>query len=192
MGDICTKIGSGSTPRGSNYSNQGVPFFRSQNIHDNGLDYNDIKFINNEVQKQMSGTIVEQLDLLLNITGGSLGRCAIVPENFTEGNVSQHVCIIRPISQNNNLYHNVVLSPYFQKLIFKSTTGAGREGLPKYNLQKFIVPIPPFQEQYRIVSKIEQLINICDELEQSIQQNQKYTQELLHVALKEALEPASK
>jgi len=190
LGDICTKIGSGSTPKGSNYSIQGIPFFRSQNIHDSGLVFDDIKFINNQVQTQMAGTIVEQLDLLLNITGGSLGRCAIVSKNFKEGNVSQHVCIIRPLSLNNAYFHNIILSPYFQKLIFESTTGAGREGLPKYNLEKFIVPIPPLIEQNRLQNKIEQIMTLCDELERSIQQNQKYTQELLQVALKEALEPS--
>lgn len=50
------------------------------------------------------------------------------------------------------------------------------------------IPLPPISEQYRIVTKIEQLMTQCDELEQSVQQNQKYTQELLQVALKEALE----
>jgi type I restriction enzyme S subunit len=191
LGDICTKIGSGSTPKGSNYSIKGYPFFRSQNIHDYGLVYDDIKFISNEVQNQMAGTIVEPSDLLLNITGGSLGRCAYVPNDFVEGNVSQHVCIIRPIFQDNYFIHKVILSPYFQTLVFESTTGAGREGLPKYNLEKFIIPIPSISEQYRIATKTEQLMTLYDELEQSVQQNQKYIQELLQVALKEALEPKS-
>lgn len=189
LGDVCSKIGSGSTPNGSNYSNTGLPFFRSQNIQDRGLIYDDIKFISNEVHNQMNGTVVNPLDILLNITGGSLGRCAIVPNDFIEGNVSQHVCIIRPISLFNSFIHSVVLSPYFQRLIFESTTGAGREGLPKYNLEKFIVPIPPFSQQIRIIIKIEQLLKRCAELEQTIIQNQKYTQDLLQVALKEALEP---
>jgi type I restriction enzyme S subunit len=125
------------------------------------------------------------------MTGGSLGRCAYVPNDFVEGNVSQHVCIIRPIFQDNYFIHKVILSPYFQTLVFESTTGAGREGLPKYNLEKFIIPIPSISEQYRIATKTEQLMTLYDELEQSVQQNQKYIQELLQVALKEALEPKS-
>ena len=70
LGEICSKIGSGSTPKGSNYSNSGFPFFRSQNIHDSGLVYDDIKYISKEVQEQMKGTIVYSNDILLNITGG--------------------------------------------------------------------------------------------------------------------------
>lgn len=188
LGEITTKIGSGSTPSGSNYASKGYPFFRSQNVLNQGLIYDDIKFIDNKVQNQMSGTTVNPSDLLLNITGGSLGRCALVPDDFKKGNVSQHVCIIRPLTLNNKFYHKVVLSPYFQKLIFDSTTGAGREGLPKYNLEKFTVPIPPLKEQHRIVTKIELLMTLCDELMETIQQNQNFNQELLQVSLKEALE----
>jgi type I restriction enzyme S subunit len=131
LGEICTKIGSGSTPKGSNYSSIGIPFFRSQNIQDNELDYDDIKFISDVVHKKMNGTTVFANDLLLNITGGSMGRCTLVSTNFKEGNVSQHVCIIRPLSVENKFYHSIILSPFFQNLIFSSTTGAGREGLPK-------------------------------------------------------------
>ncbi len=188
LGEICTKIGSGSTPKGSNYSEIGKPFFRSQNVHDNGLVYEDIKFVSDEVQKQMNGTVVLSDDILLNITGGSMGRCALVPTDFEEGNVSQHVCIIRPLSLDNIFLHKLVLSPYFQKLIFSSTTGAGREGLPKYNLEQFIIPLPPLHEQEQIIAKLEELMVFCDGLEQSIKESQGYNEKLLQQVLREALQ----
>ena len=59
LGEISSKIGSGSTPKGSNYSESGKPFFRSQNIYDNGLVLDDIKYISDDVQQQMNGTVVE-------------------------------------------------------------------------------------------------------------------------------------
>jgi type I restriction enzyme, S subunit len=187
LGEICSKIGSGSTPKGSNYSKNGFPFFRSQNIYNEGLVYDDIKFVSEEVQKQMNGTIVLANDILLNITGGSLGRCALVPNDFEEGNVSQHVCIIRPLRVEIKYFHKIILSPYFQKFIFSSTTGAGREGLPKYNLEQFLIPIPPPAEQNRIVKKLEQFMQLCDELQYSIQQSKIENEKLLQGALRDAL-----
>ena len=89
INDICSKIGSGSTPRGSNYAEKGIPFFRSQNVYNDGLVYDDIKYISEEVHENMIGTEVRAKDLLLNITGGSLGRCAIIPDEFRKGNVQQ-------------------------------------------------------------------------------------------------------
>jgi type I restriction enzyme, S subunit len=188
IAEISTKIGSGSTPKGSNYSETGKPFFRSQNIYDNGLVYDDIKFVSDDVQKQMNGTVVLANDILLNITGGSMGRCALVPNDFEEGNVSQHVCIIRPLLFNNIFLHKLVLSPYFQNLIFSSTSGAGREGLPKYNLEQFIIPLPPLHEQEQIVAKLEELMAFCDGLEESIKESQGYNEKLLQQVLREALQ----
>jgi len=179
LGEICTKIGSGSTPKGSNYSNSVKPFFRSQNIYDSGLIYDDIKFISDDVHIQMTGTTVFANDILLNITGGSMGRCALVPSNFEEGNVSQHVCIIRPLLVNNKFYHSIALSPFFQNFIFSSTTGAGREGLPKYNLEQFIIPLPPLAEQNHIVQKLDELMLYCNELEASIKQSEIQNEKLL-------------
>ena len=161
---ICSKIGSGSTPRGSNYSSKGIPFFRSQNIYNGGLVYEDIKFISEEVHQTMIGTEVLPNDLLLNITGGSLGRCAIVPENFQRGNVSQHVCILRPIFVVSEYFHAFVLSSIFSKSM--KITGSGREGLPKYNLERMFFPLPPLSEQHRIVSEIENWFALIDQIEQ--------------------------
>lgn len=185
--DLSIKIGSGSTPKGSNYSEEGFPFFRSQNIKNEGLVFDDIKFISDEVQKQMIGTQVLANDLLLNITGGSLGRCALVPNDFEEGNVSQHVCIIRGLKVLPKFYHFLVLSPYFQTLIFSSTTGAGREGLPKYNLELFTIPLPSLEIQERIVAKLDELMGYCDALEEQVKQSQQTNELLLQQVLREAL-----
>jgi type I restriction enzyme S subunit len=192
LGEICSKIGSGSTPKGSNYSKIGFPFFRSQNIHNDGLIYDDIKFVSDVVQKQMNGTAVYSNDILLNITGGSMGRCALVPIEFIEGNVSQHVCIIRPLEVDTNFFHKLVLSPYFQKFIFSSTTGAGREGLPKYNLERFPIPIPPLSEQKRIVAEIESQLKKTKQLKEHIIANQQTTEQLLKALLHGAFEVEEK
>ena len=160
---VCSKIGSGSTPKGSNYSESGIPFFRSQNVYNDGLVFEDIKYISEQVHQSMIGTEVKANDLLLNITGGSLGRCAIVPLNFMQGNVSQHVCILRPIVVLSQYIHAFILSAFFAKTM--KITGSGREGLPKYNLEKMIFPLPPLAEQQRIVAEVEKWFALIDELE---------------------------
>ena len=162
--EICSKIGSGSTPRGSNYSANGIPFFRSQNVYNDRLVYDDIKYISEEVHHNMKGTEVLANDLLLNITGGSLGRCAVVPADFNCGNVSQHVCIMRAVLVEPEYFHALVLSSYFAKSM--KITGSGREGLPKYNLEQMGFPLPPLTEQQRIVAEIEHWFALIDQIEQ--------------------------
>ena len=167
---LCTKTGSGSTPRGgkSVYKKTGVPFLRSQNVYDDGLRLADVAFIEADVHSRMAGTVVAARDLLLNITGGSMGRCCRVPDDFAEANVSQHVAIIRPaVSEMADYLHKLVLSPYFQAFIFRKQTGAGRGGLPKNKMDRIAVAVPPLPEQHRIVAKVDALMARCDRLEEA-------------------------
>lgn len=111
----------------------------------------------------MIGTEVNAGDLLLNITGGSLGRCAVVPDDFGHGNVSQHVCILRPIFVHPKYFHCLILSSDFTKAM--NLTGSGREGLPKYNLEVMNFPLPPINEQKRIVAIVQIFQNILSLLD---------------------------
>ena len=168
IGELCTKTGSGSTPRGgkSVYKKTGVPFLRSQNIYDDGLRLANVAYIERAVHARMAGTAVRAKDLLLNITGGSMGRCCRVPDDFAEANVSQHVAIIRPaVSEMADYLHKLVLSPSFQSFILRKQTGAGRGGLPKNRMDRIAVAVPPLAEQRRIVAKVDELMSLCDRME---------------------------
>jgi type I restriction enzyme S subunit len=192
VGELCSKTGSGSTPRGGKevYKDAGVPFLRSQNVHDDGLRLNDVAYIDPDTHARMAGTRVLPGDLLLNITGGSIGRCCRVPDDFEEANVSQHVAIIRAAVKGiENFLHRLVLSPYFQAFILNEQTGAGRGGLPKNRMDKIAVALPPLAEQFRIVAKVDELMSLCDRLEASLSSAEESRSRLLDALLAEALEP---
>jgi type I restriction enzyme S subunit len=168
LGAICSKTGSGSTPRGgkSVYQRNGVPFLRSQNVYDDGLRLDDVAYITHQTHEKMSGTSVEPGDLLLNITGGSIGRCCLVSSGLGQANVSQHVAIIRVALDGIQRYlHQLVRSPYFQSLVLSEQTGAGRGGLPKNRMDRIPIALPPLDEQHRIVAKVDELMALCDRLE---------------------------
>ncbi|WP_237673470.1 restriction endonuclease subunit S [Vreelandella profundi] len=169
LGELTKKIGSGATPRGgkSAYVESGVPFLRSQNIWNDGLNLQDVAYIPFETHERMSNTHVFPSDILLNITGASLGRCAVVPVGLETANVSQHVTIIRTIDPLSRLYlHYLMLSPYVQSLIWGRQVGMAREGLSKKVLEQFEIPLPSLAEQHRIVQKVDELMALCDRLEQ--------------------------
>lgn len=169
LGTITQKIGSGATPRGgkSAYVTDGIPFLRSQNIWNDGLRIDDVARISEETHKQMRNTHVQANDILLNITGASLGRCALVPPDFETANVSQHVTIIRVLEPFcRQFLHLLILAPYTQSLIWGRQVGMAREGLSKKVLELFEIPVPPLAEQHRIVQKVDELLALCDRLEQ--------------------------
>ena len=191
---LCEKTGSGSTPTGGKtaYSTAGIPFLRSQNVHDDGLYLEDVAFVSSDIHSRMEGTIVYPNDVLLNITGGSIGRCAVVREEIQEANINQHVAIIRPVlCQMSVFLHAAILSPYFQGKIEDAQTGAGREGLPKNKMDQFLIPLPPLAEQAAIVERVEALMATCRSLETEIENSRTHASQLLQAILKEAFAPAA-
>jgi len=140
-----TKIGSGKTPRGGGdvYKDAGVLFLRSQNIYNDGLRLDDAVFISPEVDAAMSSSQVKAGDLLLNITGGSIGRCARVPDEFEGANVNQHVCIIRPRDPRlTSLLHAQLLAPDIQDAIREVQVDGNREGLNFVQVGNLPIRIP--------------------------------------------------
>ena len=77
---LTTKIGSGKTPRGGSevYVDDGIMLIRSMNVHDSGLKLDDVVYIPPEVDQAMAATRVKPNDVLLNITGASIGRTCLV------------------------------------------------------------------------------------------------------------------
>ncbi len=156
--DHACKIGSGITPTGgaSSYLDAGIPLLRSQNVHFEGLRLDDVAYIAQETHDEMSGTKLRSGDVLLNITGASIGRCAFVPNGFGEGNVNQHVCIIRPAAKLNHRFLTYCLSaPWGQDQIFSSFTGASRQGLGQRDLGEMQMPLPSLPAQQRIVAYLD-------------------------------------
>ena len=156
--DHASKIGSGVTPTGgaAAYLDTGVPLLRSQNVHFDGLRLDDVAYIGEDTHDEMGGSKLRPRDVLLNITGASIGRCAYVPEDFGEGNVNQHVCIIRPAAKLNQKFLTYCLSaPWGQDQVFAGFTGASRQGLGQRDLGEIQVPLPPLPEQQRIATYLD-------------------------------------
>jgi type I restriction enzyme S subunit len=117
-----------STPKGGKevYVDSGI-FLRSQNVWNDGLALDDVAFISEGTHEKMSGTHVQANDLLFNITGGSIGRCALVATDFETANVSQHVTIVRSIDKDLAPFlHLVLRSSYIQKLVMDVQVGVSR------------------------------------------------------------------
>ena len=164
LGHLVTKIGSGNTPDGGQaaYLASGVPLIRSQNVHMNRFEPKGLAFISEEQDRRMSGSRVEVSDVLLNITGASIGRVCVAPADRCPANVNQHVSIIRcgdSLDAHYLAFH--LSSPVIQDLIWNSQAGATRQALTKKQIEEFKVLLPPLPEQKRIAARLrEQLAEV--------------------------------
>ena len=153
LGDVCEKIGSGSTPKGGAavYVDDGVSFIRSQNVYNLKFDYNGLVCINNEAAIKLKGVTIKDDDILLNITGDSVARTCVVPSNVLPARVSQHVAIVRP---NRDILDPFFLnyylaSPFMQSYMLGLAVGKGasRNAMTKEMIEKFEIPCPSLAVQ---------------------------------------------
>lgn len=183
------KVGSGVTPKGGAevYTQEGVIFIRSQNVHFDGLRLDDVVRIDLDTHEKMNGSKVQFNDVLLNITGASIGRCCVV--NISEEmNVNQHVCIIRPTQKILPEYLNLVLQSNVGQVQIKlGTTGGNREGLTFEAIKEFVIPLPDLKEQGEILSTVQSSLNRYYELENlnimQIEKMKEYRQSIISEAV---------
>jgi type I restriction enzyme S subunit len=174
IGELETFIGSGITPRGGRavYVQEGIPFIRSQNVYPDGLRLEEIAHVTSKMHDTMKRTKAYPNDVLLNITGASIGRSAIIPEMLPEANVNQHVCIIRTGWWLIPAYLSHFLnSPIGQTQIFGTQSGVTRQGLNYEQVRRLKVPLAPLIEQIEIVAKIEAAYTTARHVEKIIRQN---------------------
>ena len=179
LGDICSKIGSGATPKGGKeaYCGGDTSLIRSQNVLDFSFSWDGLAYINDEQAAKLNGVEIEKGDVLLNITGDSVARACIVPQSALPARVNQHVAIIRGdatlVLNEYILYFLQYKKPYLLSL---SKAGATRNALTKGMIEDFPIPLPPLVKQAQIVDVLSSLddkiaVNkkICENLEAQAQ-----------------------
>ncbi len=181
---LVSKINSGITPSGGAkvYTDDGIPFLRSQNIHFDGLRLDNVAHIPEEISAEINNAVVKNRDVLINITGASIGRCTYVQDEFKKANVNQHVCIIRPKKIHYKYLTYYLMSRIGQDQVFSVQMGTSREGLNFEQLGNFIIFYPNIKEQenivkytesesnkiYRTINKIQDKITLMEEYKKSL------------------------
>lgn len=173
VGDLTTLVSSGSTPLGGSsvYQEEGIMFIRSQNVLMNRFDFSDIAHISEEIYNSMARTQVKINDVLLNITGASIGR--IHRYMFKDkANVNQHVCIIRPILEKvSPVYIEYCIgNANYQHDILRQNSGATRQAFNFEQIKGFKIPLPNIEEQYKFAEIVEKVEAQKQKNEQVIEQ----------------------
>ena len=129
---------------------------RSQNIGWAELLLDEVVFIDEQTHATFLATELKYSDVLLNITGASIGRSAVVDERIVGGNVNQHVCIIRTNSDELDAHYlsEYLVSDYGQIQIDEFQAGGNRQGLNFAQIRSFAIPIPPAPKEQQTIADV--------------------------------------
>jgi len=162
--DVTTKIGSGATPLGGEaaYKAAGISLIRSLNVYDDGFRTKDLAFLDDRQAERLNNVIVEPGDVLLNITGASVARCCVVPNDQLPARVNQHVSIVRPMKHRllpEWLHYMLISRDYKNRLLAVGEDGGStRQAITKAQIQEFEIELAPLPEQQRIVAILDEAV----------------------------------
>lgn len=193
LGQICSKIGSGSTPKGGRnvYIDSGVSIVRSLNVHKGHFRYDELAHISDNAADVLKNVKLESNDVLFNITGASIARCCIVPDNVLPARVNQHVSILRIKDFVIPQYLMLALnSGYHQDILLAiGEAGSTRQALTKNDLELHKMYFPKSLEaQQAIVARLDALRALVTSLEQKYAKIAAECDALKQAILKETFE----
>ncbi|QBR42192.1 restriction endonuclease subunit S [Kerstersia gyiorum] len=160
LGDACTKIGSGATPRGggSVYLDEGpIAFIRSQNVYNEGFSKDGMVYLDEKLAQGLANVQVVELDVLLNITGDSVARACQVKKEVLPARVNQHVAIIRTDQEKlwPTYLRYFLVSPAMQAhMLGLAAVGATRNALTKGMIESFSIRCPKKIDDQKAIAKI--------------------------------------
>jgi len=159
LSSLTTKIGSGATPRGGqeSYIDKGISLIRSQNILDFSFSKKGLVHITDEQAYDLRNVTIEKNDILLNITGDSVARVCLTPEDILPARVNQHVAIIRcdNTKMNYQFLMYYLLNPYHKKLLLKiASDGGTRKALTKFDIESLMIQHPATIDGQMKIAKI--------------------------------------
>jgi type I restriction enzyme S subunit len=188
LGEIAY-ITSGSTPAQSAFVEAGIPYLKMYNLRNQKIDFfHKPQYIKKDVHNgQLKRCRAYSGDIIMNIVGPPLGKIAIIPEDLPECNFNQAAVLIRPLIQEMNQFIYWYLNELSEIRAIETKGVAGQDNISVTQAHNMRVPLPPIEEQSRIVQKLKELMQYCNELESSIKQSESHNEKLLQQVLREAL-----
>ena len=175
---LTTKVGSGATPKGGkqSYKKEGITLVRSMNVHDGEFVYKDLAYIDTAQAHDLDNVELQPKDVFINITGASVARSCVIPDNILPGRVNQHVAIIRC---KENLLNYIFLNRLFLNSSFKQKLlamgqagGATRQALTQEQLKKLNLILPPIELQNKFASFVQQVDKSKVAIQKSLDETQ--------------------
>jgi type I restriction enzyme S subunit len=189
LGTICFLITDGAhhTPK---YENEGVPFLSVKDVSSGSIDFSKARFISQEAHDELCKRCKpERGDLLLTKVGTTGIAVEIDVDRPFSIFVSLALLKISRVNLSRRYLRLLINSPYVKKQSAANTQGIGNKNLVLRLINQFTIPLPPLAEQHRIVSKVEEMLALCTELETSLNLGVDATTRLLDALISEALQP---
>ena len=170
LGDHITFLTSGSRGWAKYYSDKGAKFLRIQNIWKGTMRTDDLQLVDVPSTQEAIRTRVREGDLLITITA-DLGRTAVIPRNFGEAYINQHIVLVRLDNQIDPIYAAYYyFMPFGHSAIQKKNKSAVKSGLAFDDIKNLPIFIPDKNLQTRFAQIVEKTESLKTHYQQSLKE----------------------
>jgi type I restriction enzyme S subunit len=189
LGDVCTIKGGKRVANGYKLLKVPTPYIyiRVSDMKNGTIDDSDIHYLDESMYQKIKQHIIGKDDIYMTIVGGTIGKCGLVPDKFHNMNLTENAAKISPILINKVYLWKCLDSPFCQDQFIDKTKQVGVQKMALNRFSSSLIPLPPLSEQNRIVQKLDELMQYCNDLEASIKQSEALNEKLLQQVLREAL-----
>jgi type I restriction enzyme S subunit len=190
LGDLTMLVTSGSRDWAKHYSNDGAIFVRMGNLSKDHyrLRLDHVQRVKAPADGEGTRTRLEPGDILISITG-EVGMLGLIPDGFGEAYINQHTAMVRPVAAMKGRYLAELFRSQFAQAQFNEPQRGIKNSFRLTDVTQFVLPLPPLAEQHRIVAKVDELMVICDQLEEQITATEQDSRCFLESVLADALAP---
>jgi len=186
--DIAELITSGSRDWAKYYSESGAIFVTMGNLArgDYKLRLETIRYVAPPIGGEGSRTKLSKDDLLISITG-DVGNLGLIPANFGEAYINQHTCLLRFMPECLNRYFPELMRSPMARFQFEAPQRGIKNSFRLGDVGEMVIPLPPTEEQHRIVAKVDELMKLCDQLKTRLNDAQTTQLQLADALVEQAL-----
>jgi type I restriction enzyme S subunit len=192
IGNIAAVKGGKRLPKGVPFSKERTPYIyiRVTDMKNQTVAIDDLKYIDDNLHRQLSRYIIEKMDIYVVIVGATIGKTGIIPPELHRMHLTENAAklMFREVYQKYLL--TILQSDFVQSQFVEKTNQQAQPKLALERIESTLVPIPPLAEQHRIAAKVDELMALCDQLETQLTATEADSRRLLEAVLHETLSPA--
>jgi type I restriction enzyme, S subunit len=161
--DSISSINGGFAFKSSNYIENGVRVIRISDFHEYG--FKDEKIVRYKFTEDLKEYVLEEKNILMAMTGGTVGKCLLVKQIQEKMVVNQRVATIKINPNFSEEYVYCVLQTPLIQNVINEAKNSTNDNISMQNIRGFLIPLPPLEEQKAIVGVVEELFKEIEELE---------------------------
>jgi type I restriction enzyme S subunit len=163
-------------------------YIRVTDMKDGSIDDTDLRYIDKDMYEKISRYIITKNDIYMTIVGATIGKCGLIPEKFDQMNLTENAARITPSSCIEKVFlYKCLDGAICQNQFLDKTKQVGVQKMALNRLADTTIPLPPLAEQQRIVTKVDQLMALCDQLKNQLNQAKHLQGKIADVLVEQAL-----